>query len=343
MNSFKNCYKGEMYKISRKKTYLKMIIALIVILGLILAVYTLLDKAFDMAGLDNGLPSSFNSNEEAIDYYKYKIDEYEQNIKYGSIKQIGVAKSKLAEYKAGLAKYEYLQEKGLSDAQFDDLGGLGDASAGNFTLTAISSLAQIISIFAIVMAAKNLTVEKNNGTLKMQLIRPNSRTTIFTAKHLAVLTASLIFLIGGTIVAQVIGVLKFGASSKTMLAVLDSKYVFQISPFGAVALLLAISVIQIIAFIQLTYFISMISKGKNAPLVLGLLMVLIGSVVESFLAYLGVGYIGFVSNLELFSAFTLQGAPMNGMYLWTMLSITIAYIVLMVVTNYFVFNKQDIN
>lgn len=343
MRDFFNAYKGELYKSTRKQTLLKLVIAIVIVLILVTLVFSFMDSILGSMGISNVNLPTFNSNEEAVEIIKTTIADYEGQIARGEIKKGGITENKLYQFRALLAKYEYLLANNLSDSDYIDYGVSGSTNGIGYVTQIMRVLAEVIMFFAIIMCVKNYIAEIHSGTIKMQLLRPITRAKTFTAKYLSIYTISFCALLVFTIVAEVIGIIKFGAESKYILGVVDAKNVFVMSPFSYILVEFLGQAVKIFAVCQLTYFVSNIFNGRNSAIAIPIVILLLGSSIEGLLAYGYVGYVGFVSNFNFLTALSINGPIFRGMRLWTMLIICALWLAGMMTFNYLSFKKKDIN
>ncbi|MEG1608308.1 MAG: ABC transporter permease subunit, partial [Clostridia bacterium] len=232
---------------------------------------------------------------------------------------------------------------GLSDSDFVDYGVFSGTNGASYVVQIMQVLAEVIMFFAIIMCVKNYVGELHSGTLKMQLLRPVSRSKTFTAKYLSIYTISFCALLVFVIVSGVIGIIRFGADSAHILGVLDDSKVIILSPFAYIMTEFVGQAIKIFAVCQLTYFVSNLFKGRNTAIAVPIVILLLGSSVEGMLAYGYVGYVGFVSNFNFLTSLSINGPAFRGMKLWTMLCICILWLAGMMTFNYLSFKNKDIN
>lgn len=342
MRDFFNAYKGELYKSTRKQTVLKLCIAIVILIVVITLFFTVMDSILSSLGISTEPMPTFASNEQAIEVLTETISDYEAKLARGEVSN-SIVNNQLNQYKAMLAKYEYLLANNLNESDFIDYGTFSGTNGISYVVQILQILTEAIIIFAIIMCVKNYVSEIHSGTMKMQLIRPVSREKTFTAKYMSIFTISVAALFIFTIVSEIIGIAKFGAESKQIIAVVDSSHVLVMSPFAYIVLEFVGAMVKIFAACQLTYFVSNIFRGRNAAIAVPILIVVLGSTLEKFLAYGYIGYVGFVSNFNFLTAMSINGAAFKGMTMWSMLLICAAWLAGMMTFNYLSFKKRDIN
>lgn len=339
-----NAYIGELFKTSRKGTFVKLLIALIVVFILVSILFTVISNLYEEVGIQDEIGLiEFQTNDEAIEYYEQLIKDQETYKE--TVNMIGINDNTLYSYKANLAKYKYLKEHNISPTSVNDFSGQSlSMNANTFVPTIMSIVVTILIIFSITVSYRNYAYEINRGTLKMQLLRPIKRTTVFTAKWLSTYTISCIFLLLFTIIAEIIGVLKFGVSAKSLVVVVNQDNVFLVSPIVQFIVLLINYMFQLYAYIQFTYFVAnTVRKGTTASLIISLIMFLIGASIEGGLGYIYIGYLGFAVNMDWVSALTVTGPSMEYMNIYSMLAISLLWAVGMTVFNYYSVKNRDIN
>lgn len=343
MKDFFNAYKAELYKSTRRYTIIKLIIAIAIIMLLLTVVYSFLEVILQSFGVADVNTPTFESNEQAVEILKEMIADHEAGINSGAIKNNGINNNTLYQYRAMLTKYQYLLDNNLSESDFVDFGIFEEANGVNYVLQVLQVVGEAVMVFAVIMCVRNYINEIHNGTMKMQLLRPVSRAKTFSAKYLSVNTISIATLVLVTIVAQIIGIARFGADSKQILSVVDASRVVIMSPFAVMTLEFLEISIRIFAVCQLTYFVSNIFSGRNTAIVITLLLMFFGGTIEGLLAYGYVGYVGFVSNFDFLRALTISGPSFRGMRLWSMLLICGVWLAVMMTFNYLSFKNKDIN
>ncbi len=335
MREFFAAYKNECYKINKKG---KIFIVMAVLVGLML----IMTLGF---GLINDLIGDYSSaivdmsREEmqaVIDTNKAIIENYKPN------KKLGLTDNTIYNAKVEIAFYQFLLDNNLNLSNINKAGSLSMNSAG-YIDSAITLAMGIITIFAIVMACKNLGGEKSNGTLKMQAMRPVSRSEMLSAKWLSVWSISSLMLVVVVVVAQIVAMIKFGVETKPVVCVLNAKVAVKMPYLTYLTIQMLANIISLLCIIQLSHFVCSLMWKKGNALAIVMLMYFLGSGIEKLLGYIYIGYVGFWGNLNFLSALSVDITPnLKGMNLYSMLAITALWQVGMITYNYLHFDRCDI-
>ncbi len=335
MREFFAAYKNECYKINKKG---KIFIVMAVIVGLMLIMTLGFGLINDMIGdySSSIVDMSREEMQAVIDTQKAIIENYKPN------KKVGLVDNTIYKAKAEIVFYQYLLDNNLNMSNIIVPNTLSMNSAG-YIETVISLAMGVITIFAVVMACKNLGGEKANGTLKMQALRPVTRKQMLSAKWLSVWSISSLMLIVIVVVAQIVAAIKFGIETKPVVGVLNAKVAVKMPYLTYLTLQMLSNLIKLFCIIQLSHFACSIFWKKGSGLAIVMLLYFLGSGVEQLLGFIYVGYIGFWGNLNFLSAFGVGEAPiLKGMNLFSMIAITLLWQVAMMTYNYLHFDKCDI-
>lgn len=341
MTGFKDMFSCEMYKVNRKKTLLKLAIALVVII-IATAVFSAILKGVLKDSSIGGVNGAGGSA-AVIESLKNQISAFEENQTW--LNKLLPDKT-LYGLKSQLTMYEYLNENGIAPNGVTTygVGNMFEFNFYSFTETSMSTVMSILLIFIVVACCRATTGEYSSGALKMQFIRPINKNKFFTAKWLSVFLVAEAFLIASFILSFLLGVIVFGATAPKVLLLMRAKDVFMTSAFGALMLGLFFKSITVFMIVQASMFICSLCKTNNKALVLGLVFIGfdIGLLAEQLLAVGYVGYVGFLSNLDWMSAFSATGPAFKGMSLWTMIPITLIWGAAFMYISYKRFNKLEV-
>lgn len=150
--------------------------------------------------------------------------------------------------------YEY-----LSPFNFNVKSGT-ETNAFDFAFYAMQILSCFIIIFVIFFATSTLTGEQNQGTLKMVATRPFTRNKLYSGKLLACFNVALILLFISLISSLAIGFAMYGFSMQNVLMVINANNVVVLNPFLMLLIYFASLLIDVIFYIVLAVFISMLIK-----------------------------------------------------------------------------------
>lgn len=343
MKEFNNLLSCELYKISRKKTLLKLAIAVVVIVLIVMIAGLAIQYLIGQSGVQTNQPD-----------YKRQIEALEQQLAILKERPSTSALYRLIifneEYsvRAQITYYRYLLENNIAAGAVTSYS-TGDTLAADydyytFTTLCTSTMMTAIVIFMIVMASRNTLGEFNSGAMKMQLMRPIDRNKFLTAKWLSVYIVSIGVLLFTMIFSFLVGIIAFGASSPDVLLVVNASGTMRVSAIGALIISFLIKCVYIFAVLQLTVFVNMILKRNASAIALNIVISVmnIGTIIETVAAIPFVGFAGFLANIQWESALGLTGPALKGMTLWSMIPISFAWIAFFTVMNYMKFRKREI-
>lgn len=343
MKEFNNLLSCELYKISRKKTLLKLAIAVVVIVLIVMIAGLAIQYLIGQSGVQTNQPD-----------YERQIEALEQQLAILKERPSTSALYRLIifneEYsvRAQITYYRYLLENNIAAGAVTSYG-TGDTLAADydyytFTTLCTSTMMTAIVIFMIVMASRNTLGEFNSGAMKMQLMRPIDRNKFLTAKWLSVYIVSIGVLLFTMIFSFLVGIIAFGASSPDVLLVVNASGTMRVSAIGALIISFLIKCVYIFAVLQLTVFVNMILKRNASAIALNIVISVmnIGTIIETVAAIPFVGFAGFLANIQWESALGLTGPALKGMTLWSMIPISFAWIAFFTVMNYMKFRKREI-
>ncbi|MDE5616929.1 MAG: ABC transporter permease [Clostridia bacterium] len=340
MTEFKDLFACEMYKVNRKKTLLKLGIAILVII-IAIAIFSAILKGIFVGSSIGG--TEVGGSAGMIESLKGEIALFEEN--QTSLNKL-LPDNTLYTLKSQLAMYEYLNENGIAPNGVTTYGAANmlEFNFYAFTEMSMSTAMSIIIIFIVVACCRATTGEYSSGALKMQFIRPINKNKFFTAKWLSVFIIAEAFMIASFIVSFLLGVAVFGANAPKVLFVIRASKVFTTSAIGALILGLLFKSVTVFMTVQVSMFICSLCKTNNKALVLGLIFIAfdIGLLAEQLLALAYVGYVGFLSNLDWMSALSLSGPAFKGMSLGTMIPITLIWGAMFMYISYKRFNKLEV-
>lgn len=343
MKEFNNLLSCELYKISRKKTLLKLAIAVVVIVLIVMIAGLAIQYLIEQSGVQTNQPD-----------YERQIEALEQQLAILKERPSTSALYRLIifneEYsvRAQITYYRYLLENNIAAGAVTSYS-TGDTLAADydyytFTTLCTSTMMTAIVIFMIVMASRNTLGEFNSGAMKMQLMRPIDRNKFLTAKWLSVYIVSISVLLFTMIFSFLVGIIAFGASSPDVLLVVNASGTMRVSAIGALIISFLIKCVYIFAVLQLTVFVNMILKRNASAIALNIVISVmnIGTIIETVAAIPFVGFAGFLANIQWESALGLTGPALKGMTLWSMIPISFAWIAFFTVMNYMKFRKREI-
>ena len=197
-------------------------------------------------------------------------------------------------------KYEYMLEKEdfdynyLNTFNFNMASG-SSSNAYDFTVYAMQILSIFIIVFTVFYACSSIAGDQSSGTMKMIAIRPYTRNKLFFGKFLACLMFGIMLLTISLIASLVVGGVMYGLPMTSVLVVFNSTTVVTISPVLLLILYLVSIVINLIFYISLAMFLSLVFKSNTLSVFLasalyGLQIILNGTVNAVWLKYTPFGH-----------------------------------------------------
>lgn len=213
----------------------------------------------------------------------------------------------------------------------------------------------VIIIFSMVLVASLITQEIESGTIKLLLVRPYKRSTILTSKVITTLVFSILFIIFSAIISAVAGFVYFGYVTNNVLLIIDATYVLTLSPIIVMLIDLASILIDVIFFILVALFFSVMSKNFASTLcfcassvlvMLGLNLLFGNAFWYSFLPTMNIHLFKYFGNAFIIGSdsiikkllITGIASSMNLMY---SILILLTYSVILLAISYAIFNKRD--
>ena len=228
------------------------------------------------------------NNQQAREFFGYeKIDFY--NLEEGLTKNIYLFEEQDFSYNYANA-FTVTSPSNTSANSFD---------FAYFTLELFSF---VIIVYAVILGAGMIAGEEANGTLKLLAMRPYKRYKIFLGKMFAAIKVAVIFLIIGGIASLITGGYLFGTSSLPVLSVVNTQYVFVLSPYLMFGIYLLTLFAEILFYIVIAVSISSIFKSYTGAVTISIL-VYFASMILSFVN--GVNFLKYIpiTNTNLFKYF----------------------------------------
>ncbi|NDI36401.1 ABC transporter permease [Chengkuizengella sediminis] len=196
-----------------------------------------------------------------------------------------------------------------------------------------SYLTSIIAIYAIVVASGIVASEFSNGTIKLLLIRPFSRTKILTSKYIAVLIYIVFLILFNLISSIIIGFLFFGNATS------NSEF-----SLGSILQNYGFTSIELIMTITFSFMISSIFRSSVLSIILSIIIHFFSSTVVSFLSLLNYqfGKYFLYSNTDLRQYLNGNEPKFEGMSLGFSITVLIVYFILFILISQYVFKKRDV-
>lgn len=214
------------------------------------------------------------------------------------------------------------------------------AKAESFVYIYGSVASTIILIYLMVLAAGSFADEMKNGTIKLLLLRPITRSQLTTAKLLALYSWGAVLMAATYLVSFAYGAARYGsASGDKLLMVFNATNPF-ITTRGTETLINFVgSLIQIFSVLTFTFAVGTICKKKTIGIICGLVVSLgLFSLVARYL-HIERFLLSGVINL---SGYFNVASSMHGQNFFIAMPLLIVYMAVMLAGTYVVMNKRDV-
>lgn len=208
----------------------------------------------------------------------------------------------------------------------------GDSNTGlEFAKMAVASkgMGQILTMLAIVVTAGSVAKEHSFGTIKLLLIRAQSRTKILASKYVVI----VLYIISLTAFALAVGL----ATGAAMFGMGEGSANMQDVVMAAVY-----GLIYTLMYVTFTFAVGIITKSTGPAIGIGMFMVVIESLVTQLLSgYTWAKYLPFLNvDLSIYSGGL--GSPIPGMSLTFSAIVLAVYLLLFLITGFVTFKKRDV-
>ncbi len=339
MKGFLTAFSLECKKVfSSKGFWIFAVVILILCLIVTVSFRTLGDM---LQGMDNSALTGSVSAAEMADMYRVELDEYYALVESGDLK-IEASTTTETYLKNMIALYDYLDENGIKPDRITTLGAIGsiNMSSGDYVVMMSMIVSAFVAIMAIVLAARAVAGETDDGTMRMQLTRPVKRSVLLTAKTGAVFVTSLVLSVVLNVLFMVIGAIFFDGASHDVLLIDAYQNIAIINPYAAIFLLTLFNAVTLAVLVQFTVFVGNFAN-KSAALAIPLVLFLFADTIASLLYDTWIPFVGLFTNLSWATALTPAGAPIRGMSIYTMIAVTTVWFAGMTAVNYIAFEKRD--
>ncbi|MGO4272366.1 ABC transporter permease [Paenibacillus sp. TAF58] len=206
-----------------------------------------------------------------------------------------------------------------------------------------ANLMIVVSVMTVIIAADSVAGEFTDGTIKLLLIRPSSRSKILLSKYIATFTFSILLFVILFITSFVVSGILHGFTD------MNAPYVYASSDTIAHETSIvkhAISTylyqcIQMVMTVTLAFMISTVSRSSSIAIALSVGIMFAGSSIVGFLSQYNWAKYYLFENTDLTQYLT--GSPnIAGMTLSFSVIVIIGYFVIFNVLSWLVFRKKDI-
>ncbi|MCM3358573.1 MULTISPECIES: ABC transporter permease subunit [unclassified Psychrobacillus] len=224
----------------------------------------------------------------------------------------------------------------------NELPPIIDDSAQGF-ITGLPSMMSVVTLLTVVVAGGIVASEFSQGTIKMLLTRPVKRWKILTSKLLTVglfaVAMTGILLISGII----FGYIFFDNVPGTQLELVDGAVV-EVSFWGRLLLLTALSLINVLVIGTLAFMIGSVFRSSSLAIGISIFLMFTGVQVTGVLAALKIEaskYILF-ANTNLGQYIGANDPSIEGMTMAFSIVVILIYLAVFLVTSYWSFTKRDV-
>ena len=204
----------------------------------------------------------------------------------------------LCQYLLDNSQYDYNY---LTTFNFNTSSGL-NTNAYDYTFFSMQILSVLIIIFTIFYACSTIAGDQSSGTMKMIAIRPYSRNKLFSGKYLSCLMFALLLLIVSFVASLIVGIVSYGITLAPCLVVFNSSTVVAISPILMMSIYFLSLLLNIIFYISLAMFLSLICKSNTLSVFLTSIIAILGIILNGLIGSVWLKFFP-LAHLDLFKYF----------------------------------------
>lgn len=232
-----------------------------------------------------------------------------------------------------------------------------ETNAYDFMYFALRISVILIIIFAIMMISSNITQEQDNGTIKLLLIRPFSRSKIINAKLLNTMIFAILFIIFASIISFISGLAMFGSTSIPVLCIFNASNVIQMSASSLMFINIICLIVEVLFFTIVSFALSTLFKSYAGSistsliifiLSLGLNILLSNSIVYAFIPFANIDffkYFGgsfvYTSSVDNIFKSLLCTPIISNMTFWSSFAIYLVVVLILIAISHYVFRRRD--
>ncbi|EFU38310.1 hypothetical protein PVOR_31369 [Paenibacillus vortex V453] len=207
----------------------------------------------------------------------------------------------------------------------------GSSTGYEFAQLAVTTkgMGQMLTLLAIVVTAGAVAKEHSMGTVKLLLIRAQSRTKILASKYVTILIYILTLVAFMFVVSVLTGQITFGMESGTVA-------------IGDVLREAINNLVYTIVYVTLTFMVGILTKSTGPAIGIGMFMVIMESMAVQLLArYSWSKYLLF-TNVDLSMYSGGGSSPIPGMSLTFSIIVLAVYLLLFLTAGFVTFKKRDV-
>lgn len=200
----------------------------------------------------------------------------------------------------------------------------------------IRGVLPLIALMVLIVAASIIGKEFSDGTIKLLLIRPVSRSTILLSKYITALLFSLAMLVLHFVISSVVLCILF---KPTLLLYMYQDILNQYGYFS----------VELLVVLTLAFMISTVFRNQGLAIGLTLFLYFTGEIIVRFIAryFSGAKYLLFANlNLSQYSGEVVNNelfAGLQGMTLAFSIKVLAVYYISFLFITWYSFNKRDVS
>ncbi len=264
--------------------------------------------------------------------------------------------------KESITKLSYYLENNVYDKDFLNPFAFNaqsgfETNAYDFIYFSLRIATVLLIIFGITMSANLISMEYENGTIKLLAIRPYKRYKLITGKIFATMFFVSIFTLFAFIIAFIAGICVFPGTltSTTVLAVFNANSVVLMHPLVLMLLNVLSILLEVLFYVIISIAISTIFKSFASAISFSMILYIISFALNILLGNaLWYAYLPFV-NIDLYKYFggtflantthplsqMLTSPLLSNMTFFLSLGIYLAFVVISLVVTYVSFNRKE--
>lgn len=206
-----------------------------------------------------------------------------------------------------------------------------------------ASLVILITLFTVIVAGDSLAGEFSGGTIKLLLIRPNSRLKILVSKYLSMILFGLLLLVILFVVSFLFNGLLYGFGNMDLpyVDVNAAGEVFEKSMMANLWQLYLLNGVSTIIFVTMAFMISSAFRSSAMAIGFSIFLLFAGAFLTEVLHRFDWSRYMLFANIDLSQY--LSGRPyLEGMTLSFSITVLIAYYVLFNLVSWLVFTRRDV-
>lgn len=357
----KNLFLWEIRKNAKKGAIIGVGVAAIVMLILIAVVYNLLydilqdsmsaveNLGMEESGYGEGMGMSAEQTEESYYLSEEKVDgmitaltdELKEAEKEYAEEKNATGYAEIFRIKTMLATVKYAKTHGLYNQDVRLYGINYDVPMGaeNFIETYIAVLSLIIAVYGIVLAANSNPSEYKSGTIKLLMTRPIAKTSLLTAKLLAIYAMLAVAFFVPVLIAYVYGAIAFGTDATVSVVCGFNAMTANVTTVGALTFgIIMERYIFVVVLATISFCLATLTRNSTAGLIPPLVIMLsVGGLLNS----LGITAFLLSNALSFSSYFGVTNVSYHGNFFLS-LGIVVFWTAASLIGTFLVTKKRDV-